>query len=80
MGLPLHFSERYTRWLGFNHTHDLAIEIEKIVSSTGNISKNGFTDSHSSMIHKIYRISVLDYPASLNELRINKDSSALFRG
>jgi hypothetical protein len=32
------------------------------------------------MIHKIYRISVLDYPASLNELLIDKDPSALFRG
>jgi hypothetical protein len=32
------------------------------------------------MIDQIYCASVLDYPASLNELLVDQDSSALFRG
>jgi hypothetical protein len=80
MGLPLHFSESYTRWLGFNHTHDFVIEIEQIVSSTGDVLEYRLSNCNPDMVDQINRISILDYPASLNKLLIDQDPSALFRG
>jgi hypothetical protein len=77
MGLPLHGHQSCSLWFGFNYSNHFAIEVKDIICATSPLLHYDFPNRDTHMVHKVYCLTILNFPPSGDKLRIDEDSGLL---